>query len=182
MSAGSILRVFHICWSKGKTVETLVERREYKRFRMQKSAFVVFGSHAGELGRIMDISRGGLGLRYIAYGDRPNGLSELVIYLADKSFYLEKAAFKTVWDFEIAGQFPSSLMTMRRRGVQFGKLTQEQISQVAYFIENHTAVVEMRRPQGDRRQVYDLDYFLNGGDERRSAKERRGGLFRIKNP
>jgi len=76
---------------------------------MQNSAFVVFGSHAGELGRIIDSSRGGLGFRYIAYGDRPNGSSELVIYSADKSFYLEKLPFRTVWDFEVADQSPPAL-------------------------------------------------------------------------
>jgi hypothetical protein len=163
-------------------LERLVERRKHKRFRMQNSAFVVFGSHAGELGWIIDISRGGLGFRYIAYGDRPNGSSELVIYSADKSFYLEKLPFRTVWDFEVADQFPSSPMTMRRRGVQIGELTQEQIAQLPYFIKNHTTILEMRRSRGDRRQVYDLDYFLNGWDERRSGKEQRGDLLRIKNP
>ena len=30
-----------------------------------------------------------------------------------------------------------------------------------------------RRSGGDRRQVYDADYFQNGGVERRSGKERR---------
>ena len=30
-----------------------------------------------------------------------------------------------------------------------------------------------RRSGGDRRQVYDADYFQNGGLERRSCKERR---------
>ncbi len=30
-----------------------------------------------------------------------------------------------------------------------------------------------RRSGGDRRQVYDADYFQNGGLERRSGKERR---------
>ena len=30
-----------------------------------------------------------------------------------------------------------------------------------------------RRSGDDRRQVYDADYFQNGGEERRSGKERR---------
>lgn len=152
----------------------LYERRKYKRFRVQERAFVAFGSHVSELGRIIDIGRGGLSFRYIAYGGRSNGSPELEICLADKSFSLEKVPFKTVWDFEIADQFPSSRITMRRRGVQFGKLPQDQIPQLGYFIRNHTRVLEMRRFRGDRRKVYDLDYFMNGGVERRRGKERRG--------
>jgi hypothetical protein len=35
-----------------------------------------------------------------------------------------------------------------------------------------------RRSGEDMRQVYNLDYFLNGGDERRRGKERRRGRER----
>jgi hypothetical protein len=158
----------------------LVERRRYKRFLVQEGAFAVFGSHVSEVGQIIDISRDGLSFRYIANGDRDraNGSSELEIYLAEKSFCLEKVPVKTVWDFEMADQFPSSPMTMRRRGVQFGELTQEQIPQLGCFIRNHTKVSEMRHFKGDRRKVYDLDYFLDGGAERRGGKERRAQIER----
>jgi len=38
-----------------------------------------------------------------------------------------------------------------------------------------------RRSGDDRRQVYDADYFQNGGKERRSGKERRQQYERRKN-
>ena len=38
-----------------------------------------------------------------------------------------------------------------------------------------------RRSGDDRRQVYDADYFQNGGVERRSGKERRQQYERRKN-
>ena len=41
----------------------LVERRRYKRFRVQEGAFAVFGSHASEVGQIRDIA--GAGMRFI---------------------------------------------------------------------------------------------------------------------
>ena len=34
--------------------------------------------------------------------------------------------------------------------------------------------LEDRRSGDDRRVAYDLDYFLEGGEERRSSRERRG--------
>ena len=149
------------------------ERRKYRRFGIRERAFAVFGSRISEVGQITDISRGGVGIRYITHRDRSSASSELEIYLADRSFHVEKVPFKTVWDVEIANLFPSTSITMRRRGVQFRELTQDQIARLGYFIWNHTRVVEMGRSGGDRRKVYDLDYFFTGGIERRSGKKRR---------
>jgi len=149
------------------------ERRKYRRFPVRERTFAVFGSRVSELGQIMDISRAGVGIRYITHRDRSSASSELEIYLADRSFHVEKVPFKTVWDVEIANLFPSTSITMRQRGVQFGELTQGQIDRLGYFICNHTRVVEMTRSGGDRRKVYDLDYFFIGGTERRSGKKRR---------
>jgi len=41
----------------------LVERRRYKRFRVQEGAFAVFESHVSEVGQIRDIA--GAGLRFL---------------------------------------------------------------------------------------------------------------------
>lgn len=38
--------------------------------------------------------------------------------------------------------------------------------------------LEDRRSGEDRRLAYDLDYFLDGGEERRSSQERRGSRER----
>ena len=41
-------------------------------------------------------------------------------------------------------------------------------------MENNIGAAIDRRSEKDRRTVYNLDYFLNGGVERRVSKERRG--------
>jgi hypothetical protein len=150
-----------------------IERRKHERFRIRKPAFAAFGSQVWQLGHIIDISKVGLSFRYIAHGARSNGSSALEIYLADKSFHLEKVKFETVWDSELADQLPSSSIPVRRRGVRFEELTQGQRVQLASFIRNHPAALDMRRSRRDRREAYDLDYLLKGGDERRSGEERR---------
>jgi hypothetical protein len=151
----------------------LIDRRKYKRFRVEERAFAVFGSRVWQLGKILDISRAGLAFRYISHADRSNGSSELLIYLADKGFRLEKVPFETVWDSELSDQLPSASITMRCRGVQFTELTQDQRAQLGNFIRNHTSVRDMRTSPGDRRQIYSLRYFRDGGVERRRGKERR---------
>lgn len=116
----------------------VVDKRKHKRFRSQDLAFAAFGSHSKEIGQILDISRGGLAFRYIADGDRLNESRELEIYLANNGFHLKEVPFNKISDFELTSEFPLSSIIMRRRGVQFGELTQDHVSQLGYFIQNHT--------------------------------------------
>jgi len=116
----------------------LVDKRKHKRFRSQDLAFAAFGSHIKEIGQIMDISMGGLAFRYIADGDQLNESHELEIYLANNGFHLKEVPFNTISDFELTSEFPLSSIIMRRRGVQFGELPQTRVSQLEYFIQNHT--------------------------------------------
>jgi hypothetical protein len=44
--------------------------------------------------------------------------------------------------------------------------------------KTHSGIYTDRRSRKDRRRVHDLDYFLNGGVERRAWKERRSPLER----
>ena len=118
----------------------IVERRKHKRFQVKDGAFAVAMPPqpcSTPLGQIIDVSRGGLAFRYIAGEEGSNGSFELVILLANNNFHSDKVPFETISDFEIANEVPFSSITMRRRGVQFGKLTDKQISQLDYFIRNH---------------------------------------------
>jgi hypothetical protein len=119
----------------------VVERRKHKRFQVRDSTFVVFRAHwphSTKVGQIIDMSRHGLAFRYIAGEERSNGSFELEILLGDHSFYLNKIPFKTISDCEAANEVPFSCIQMRRSGVQFGNLAPNQISQIEYFIRNHT--------------------------------------------
>jgi hypothetical protein len=79
---------------------------------------------------------GGLAFRYIPCEQPSSGPSELQIFFAGNA-YVYKVPFKTIWDQE-AEQLPSSTLRMRRSGVQFGELAPHHISQLEYFVKNHT--------------------------------------------
>ena len=119
----------------------MVERRKHKRFKVQGSAFVVLGAppwpHSTKVGQIIDMSMHGLAFSYIADEGQSNSSFELGIFLADNSFHLRQIPFETISDVK-TNEVPLSSITMRRRGVQFGELTHNQISQLEYFIRNHT--------------------------------------------
>lgn len=114
----------------------IVENRRYKRFQVPKSAFVGFGPYDAKVGQIIDVGTGGLAFRYVGSEEPSNG--ELNIFLTERDFYIGRIPFKTISDFEIGNQTSSASVVVRRRGVQFGKLTHQQTSQLEYFIQNFT--------------------------------------------
>ena len=115
----------------------IVERRKHKRFLARRDAYVAVRPGYLKLGRVIDIGIGGLTFRYIAEGHPPDLSSQLDIFLASQDFYLDKVPFETISDFQ-ADAIPFSSVSMRECSVQFGDLTSEQKSQLAFFIQNHT--------------------------------------------
>jgi hypothetical protein len=90
------------------------------------------------MGKIIDISEGGLAFRYINTEDKTSGPCELDIFLSDGNFYLNKVPFKNISDVEMDNVPSLASIRTRRSGVQFGELTQSQIFDLEYFIQNHT--------------------------------------------
>jgi len=114
-----------------------VERRKHKRFQAWNGAFVALGPYSLKLGQIVNMSMGGLSFRYIGSREPSKMKTESKIFI-DNGFCLDDVPLETVSDCEAKqGSFAS--LVMRQSGVQFGELTQDQKSQLQFFIHNHTA-------------------------------------------
>lgn len=120
--------------TKGKN---LVERRKHERMEVRDGAFVLLGPDSTKLGRMIDISLGGLAFSHMARERLSNALFELDMFIIDGDFYLEQIPFETISDFKTV-ENPFSSITMRRSGVRFGALTRDQLSLLENFIQNHT--------------------------------------------
>ena len=116
----------------------MLERRKHKRFLVQDDAIAVLRPNVDKRGPIIDISRGGLAFDYITGKDSSDRSSKLDILLPDLGFYLGHMPIRTVSDLEVASGLAFRGIKRRRCSVQFGKLTQEQMSQLGHFIQNHT--------------------------------------------
>ena len=116
----------------------VVERRKHKRFRAEDGAYAAVRPQYDKIGQIIDVSRGGLAFRYLASESEEDASSELDIFLIGDDFHLDKLPFKTVSDEEIPEKLSPGSQTMRRCGVQFGKLTQIQAIKLEEFILKHT--------------------------------------------
>ena len=113
------------------------ERRQDVRYRVREGAFAVLPD-CRIVGEIVDISKGGLALRYIIGNEDLSGSSGLDILFAGGKFHLAGVPIRTVSDSVMPDDFYSDSVTTRRRGIQFGEMTPEQRNEVKSFIGKHT--------------------------------------------
>ena len=117
------------------------ERRKFRRLLPRDLTFAVFRPHFSNLGKVKDISIGGLALEYVLKETQNAGSSEIDIFLTDDFFYLRRIPSKTIYDREIDEE-SRSVKTMRC-GLQFGDLTPTQKSQIEYFLQNYTTSISL---------------------------------------
>lgn len=115
-----------------------VERRKYKRFRVQDGNFAALSPEFYVVGQILDISRSGLAFRYVASTARAHECAELKILKTDGSFSCDRIPFKAIWDRSMPQSFALDSVTLRHCGVQFGELGDDRKFDLKYFIDNHT--------------------------------------------
>ncbi|MBU4185026.1 MAG: PilZ domain-containing protein [Desulfobacteraceae bacterium] len=120
-----------------KTIKA--EKRKLKRFKTKNLSFALLkSSFYEELGEIVDISKGGLAFQCLVGEDRIKEPVELDIILAGNGFHIKKIPCKTISDFEMTNKIYFSSLKMRRHSIKFGELDNNQISELDYFIKQHT--------------------------------------------
>jgi len=123
----------------------VVERRRHERFQVKNGVLAALRINANnKLGKIIDMSKGGLAFRYI-YNEEwteanpePDQSFDLVTIVGEDNFFLEDLPLRTVSDCVIAKENSFKLITMRQRSMQFGELTPEQMARLEIFIKSHT--------------------------------------------
>ena len=116
------------------------ERREKKRFRPKKMTFIALKPQFVKLGKILDISEGGLCFQYLAKEDQTEEVAvQADIFMSDNGYYLPDVACKLVWDTETKEKmtFPIGFQS-RRCGLQFVKLTKDQRDKLEFYLQEHT--------------------------------------------
>lgn len=117
---------------------TEAERRRHKRFRSKEGSYAVLSGPVSKMGQILDISRGGLSFRYIDIGDRPKETCVLDILSEGNTFRLKNVGFRVISDLDASKDFPFSTIPMRRSGGELTGLSDGQIYDLEYLIENYT--------------------------------------------
>ncbi|UCG08781.1 MAG: PilZ domain-containing protein [Desulfobacterales bacterium] len=120
----------------------IIERRRYSRLSPYENAFAALGSNYSKVGKIKNISRGGLAFEYIAGEANNLHFSQVDIFLAGHTFYLYNFPCRMVYDIEVHVPHVSDkyirLLTTKRCGIQFGALAKDDKAQLTFFLEAYT--------------------------------------------
>jgi hypothetical protein len=121
------------------------ERRKHERFKVKNGAIAII-SPSNALAtpqkhcQILNISKGGLALRYIIRDGESNHSVELdVLFIQDICFtFLKSLPFKSVWTSHSASRSSISKLRIEQQGVEFGEMTPQQESQRDLFLQKYT--------------------------------------------
>ena len=116
------------------------ERRKTVRFLPHTETYVALRPDFTKLGRLLDISRGGLAFKYIGPKEESRGPTHLDLFTGDNGFYLSRLPCKAVYDTSLLKKetsFPR--LEPRRCALEFGDATEAQLRQLELYLANHVA-------------------------------------------
>jgi len=114
-----------------------MENRKHTRLTARDDSFVDFRGAGVRIGKIFDISPGGLAFSYLGEKAPVDKLKLVDIYMAKKGFRLSDVPCAIVYD-TIDLSNGSKGDTWYRCGLQFGEMKDEQKNKVNYFLSNFT--------------------------------------------
>ena len=117
------------------------ERRKYVRFLAQDTAFAALRSEFKKVGRIKDISIGGLAFSYFSDTCEMSSSSQVFqvdIFLSGNGFHLYNVPCKIVCDLPNSSDDEGFYVKMNRCCLHFGELTESQLGQLNFFIKHYT--------------------------------------------
>ena len=117
--------------------QKILHDRQDKRFRPSIPTFVKLRSGSEEdIGQLIEISRGGLSIQYFINEEKTRTYSELDIFTSDADFAIKAVPIQNISDGELRG-LPFETEIIRRHGIKFEEMTEEQNSQLDYFLANY---------------------------------------------
>ena len=119
-----------------------VEQRRFIRFLVKENAFLALQNGHTRVGNITNISKGGSSFEYIRDRDSEDPDDyKLDIFVFEDQFRLDDIPCFVVYD-SSANKFIENsyvpFLINNRCGVQFGELSDDQLKQLSYFLENYT--------------------------------------------
>ena len=104
------------------------ERRKHHRYKTSQDAFVSFKPGSFQLGRIINIGKGGLSFIHVDTRQPLAAFSKMDVFLANDGFRLSEIPYKVVSEFDLKDQSSNHDLILYQCCVAFGHLTQFQIN------------------------------------------------------
>jgi hypothetical protein len=122
----------------GTNTRVQSENRKHKRFRAKEGVFVVLKPSHSHVGRLIDISMGGLAFDYVVEGVLPKPPAELEIFVKGGAFRMNGIPCQAIWA-KTTEDGRATSIRKRQCGVRFGRLTDRQTAKLIEFIAKYTA-------------------------------------------
>lgn len=118
-----------------------IEKRKYARVLPRGNGFAALGRRYTKVGRIKDISLGGLAFEYISESETDRDSSRIDIFIIGDVFNLYNIPCKVVYDIQqpvpLENYESIKISPTKRCGVKFGALTDDDLAQMKLFLEFH---------------------------------------------
>jgi c-di-GMP-binding flagellar brake protein YcgR len=113
------------------------ERRRHPRITLANGIAALPKKSTIAIGTIVDIGRGGIGIRYAANEGEIGQTFEIDILLTDQNCYITKLPVTATSDFALENIIPFSLINERRCGLEFHDLSEIQAYQLDKLLANY---------------------------------------------
>ena len=113
------------------------DRREHRRYEIASGGFALLQANDTEvLGSINNISTGGLSLSHIDDYVQIDELSRISINLISEKNYNRQLHGRNLWSKKENGEFATSMVKMKCRGIKFEQLDDKMRVQLDEFIDS----------------------------------------------
>ncbi len=106
-----------------------INRRRSKRYEVVEEIFITFKPGFKFVGKLMDISTGGLAFEYIIFGDCDVPKIAHAYIFSQQHFDLTRINCKIIYDDRIDCERPPNVHQIRRCGVAFSSLCGQELNQ-----------------------------------------------------
>jgi hypothetical protein len=130
------------------------ERRKYTRFLAEEYVYAALGINFSKVGKLKDISIGGLAFEYIDWTENcAQDYSIVAIFHTHNEFYLPNLACRLIRNLAISAENDDSQFirqyAIHRCAIQLGDITAKQRKQLEFFINHYTRGTATLHPVGD---------------------------------
>jgi len=114
------------------------ERRKQERYKVKNLAIAVPNKPSSQVARIVNISKGGMAVRYLDQSDWL-GNAKTIDILVNSNFFVNDLPIQNISAFKVENQVSFSIISERQCCLQFVSLSNEQELLLDDFISKYTA-------------------------------------------
>jgi len=118
------------------------EQRNNIRFLVEDNVVVALRNHSTKIGKVKDISKGGLSFEHTYAENSTLEPSKKGILLWTNGFWMSKVPCRVVYDIPLPTPAEYESLTIRlitrRCGIQFEALSEDQMAQLDLFLKTYT--------------------------------------------